>query len=349
MINLSGSENVELNNVVFQNSNSYSIHLRHSKNITINKAVVFSGKDGIDPDSSQDVLVDGSVVFAVDDAFAVKNNYPTKSSTERITMRNNIVSSVASALKIGTENKGLIRNVTWENNEVVDSDRGIVIYAFDGGAIENITWKNIRMNMYDWTDEDESGTSFLFQITNRNGISQVKGIRIENIVTNSIYRSLFEGLSNSKLDDITLKNITLLVSPPKDGKPNIFEANENVHGQIDGLTINWRGNKSLWNGIINRSSAFTITGLTEYTDVGPTSTPVTVSTATPLAQTQTPTLPANGTPTTSPTSCEDKKRTGDFACDGGVTEADFTSWKNSLSGKATSLNYFEYWRRNALP
>ncbi|UCG46361.1 MAG: hypothetical protein JSU94_12735, partial [Phycisphaerales bacterium] len=99
-VNIISRSNVLFRDVLFQNSNSWAIHIRTSERFTGRNLKVFSGKDGLDPDSSRDVLLDGIFVVSIDDAVAIKNRYPDEpdgKTTERVTIRNAIVSSTKSA------------------------------------------------------------------------------------------------------------------------------------------------------------------------------------------------------------------------------------------------------------
>lgn len=264
-VNITGSQNILFEDVLFQNSHSWSVHIRRSDNFTARNVKVFSGKDGFDPDSSRDVLLDGIFVVSIDDAVAVKNRYPKEDdgrTTERIVVRNAIVSSTKSALKIGTETRGPMRDIKFENCDVYDGERGIVMYARDGGPIERALWRNVRLFMTDWTEESNSGKVFHLIKDKRDGITPVRDCVIENITANFIYRSECAGLAESTLDGIRMKNITIDVDRPREGRPYLFEAGKHVDMTIDGLTVNWRGNRRRWAGVVS-GTGLTIEGLKE--------------------------------------------------------------------------------------
>lgn len=248
---IAGSRNIYFEDFLIQGSNSWCIHIKYSKFFTADNLKVFSGKDGFDPDASQDVIIKNSSIQSLDDAFAVKNRYPEKSTTERVLMKNCIVTSVKSSLKVGTESKGLIRDVTWEDMDVYDCERGIVLYASDGGPVENITWRNVRMYMIDWVHEKLSGTAFHLYIRMREKPTPVKNCLIENVQTNFIYTSQFEGLPDAPLDGVRMKNISITADTPKKNNCTLFEFTKNVSIIIDGLHINWKNNKNQWTGLIS--------------------------------------------------------------------------------------------------
>jgi len=95
---------------------------------------------------------------------------------------------------------------------------------------------------------------------------------------------------------------------------------------------------------------------------GPTSTPTRTPTPTPTTggnptatptvppgATATPTVPpgATNTPTPTPpvTDCQTQKLLGNYDCQGGIDESDFTAWQQDFEKKTSLLTFFEYWRR----
>lgn len=249
-INLEYTDNVIIEDVLIKDSNSWGVHIYRSTNFTARNVKLFSGKDGFDPDASRDVLLEDILVQSYDDAVAVKaRSTKAGETTERITVRRAIVSSVKSSLKIGTETRLLMQDILFEDCDVFDGERGIVLYARDGGPIDNIVWRNIRLHMRDWPDESNSGSVFHILIEDRTGETPVTNALIENIKANFIWLSEFRGLPDAPLDDLTMRNLEIFVDPPKDGKPPLFLSTGNVDIRIDDLAIHWQGNEEKWGGV----------------------------------------------------------------------------------------------------
>ena len=57
-----GARDLAVRDVFFKNCTDWALRLRRSRNITLDRAKVFSGVDGIDVDASADVLVDNAFV-----------------------------------------------------------------------------------------------------------------------------------------------------------------------------------------------------------------------------------------------------------------------------------------------
>lgn len=173
--------NVVLDDVIMRGSNSWMLHMRRCDRVQFTRVKVFSGKDGIDPDGTRDMTVSHALIQSIDDAFAVKSKF-TNRSCERVTMRDCIVFSCASSLKVGTENYyGAVKDITWDRCDAVDADRGCILYtnADDGHApVSNITWRNIRVFNFPWSAETGGAP---FQLINYSG-APVSNLLLENIV-----------------------------------------------------------------------------------------------------------------------------------------------------------------------
>lgn len=172
---------VTMEDVIIRDSNSWMLHMRKCDQVYFDNLKLFSGKDGIDPDGTRDMTVERTVIQSIDDAFAIKSKFSGR-SCERVTMRDCIVFSCASSLKIGTENYyGVVKDILWDRCDAVDADRGCILYTNveDGDApVSNITWRNIRVFNFGWTAETGGAP---FQFRNEHGTT-VSNILLENVV-----------------------------------------------------------------------------------------------------------------------------------------------------------------------
>jgi hypothetical protein len=250
LVQTENSSNITIEEALFRNCGSWAIHLLLIDHAVCRNVRVLSGKDGIDPDCAKDVLIENCLIMSKDDSIAIKTRKPP-ATTQRITVRNCIVASDASALKIGTETRALMRDITFESCDVFDSDRGIIMYARDGGPIESVTWRDIRMFMIDWPHET-GGAPFQFLITERGGLTPVRNCLVENVHTTAVAPSGFAGLPNAPMDGLRLKNVTVYAESPRQNissRPYLFKANDHVDVGIEGLLVNWQGHMDLWGGV----------------------------------------------------------------------------------------------------
>lgn len=148
-VDVENSDDILFEDLLFMDSNSWGIHLRKSEIVTIKNLKVFSGKDGIDPDSSKSVNIDTVFIQSIDDSVAVKTRFEDVDS-KNVTVNNVMVQSRATALKIGTEIRAKIDGVLFSNSMIFDSDRMVTIPS--DSKVKNASQKNIRIFQHLETD-----------------------------------------------------------------------------------------------------------------------------------------------------------------------------------------------------
>ncbi|KAH8047569.1 metallo-sulfur cluster assembly [Aureococcus anophagefferens] len=125
-------------------SRGWGLHFRRCAAVRVFRAKIFSGADGVDPDASRDVALDGVFIHAWDDAVAVKTTVAGSPATN-VAVANSIVSTRKSAFKLGTESLSNFTRVSFATSDVFDSGRGLVIYAKDGGAFDDAAFEDLRL------------------------------------------------------------------------------------------------------------------------------------------------------------------------------------------------------------
>ena len=150
------ARNIVVEDVLLRDAGTWSIHLIESSDLRFTNTKLISNTildepgfpwepntDGFDPDNSSRVIIENGFVSCSDDAIAVKLRYGTLRDMDNVQFRSNVVWTVKSALKIGTEVVDRkMTNIVFENNEVIHADRGIVVYCYRGATIENPRWIN---------------------------------------------------------------------------------------------------------------------------------------------------------------------------------------------------------------
>jgi hypothetical protein len=104
--------------------------------------------DGISPDGCRDVVISDCIIKADDDALVLKTSFSLGRfvHSEHIAISNCIISSNASAIKIGTETNGDFRNISVTGCVIKDVRRaGIAIESVDGANISGILVSNVTM------------------------------------------------------------------------------------------------------------------------------------------------------------------------------------------------------------
>lgn len=237
MVSLVGCKNILLEGVTFQNSPAWNIHPLKSENIIVNNITVrnpwFSQNgDGIDIESSKNVLIVNSSFDVGDDAMCMKSgknedgrarNMPT----ENVIISNCVVYHGHGGFVIGSEMSGNVRNISVTNCSFIGTQVGLRFKSNRGrgGVVENIWISNINMinipteplsfNLY------YGGKSVLEALEDGDDPSleaarvppvtietpAFRNIFISNITSNNSNRVMyFNGLPEMKVENIVLEN-----------------------------------------------------------------------------------------------------------------------------------------------
>ena len=127
------STNVYIKDVTVQNSPFWTIHLCYSDQVHLDGVKVYNfptaatgimpSTDGIDMDSSTNVLVENADIAANDDGFVIKSGRDgdglrVNKPTANVVIRNSVVRAGATAFTIGSETSGGANNIEVSNIQV---------------------------------------------------------------------------------------------------------------------------------------------------------------------------------------------------------------------------------------
>lgn len=148
--------NILLEGISIQNSPFWTIHVYLSKDVAIKNVKVRAlghNNDGVDPEMSENVLIEDCVFDQGDDAIAIKSGrnqdaWRLNAPCKNIIMRNCTVKNGHQLVAIGTELSGGIENVFIDNCTVVDGaklDHLLFIKTNErrGGFVHNVHLRNI--------------------------------------------------------------------------------------------------------------------------------------------------------------------------------------------------------------
>jgi polygalacturonase len=225
-IQFNRSENILLEDIKITNSPFWTIHLYLAKNVVIRKVNVYAhghNNDGVDPEMSQNVLIENCVFDQGDDAIAIKSGrnpegWRLKTPSKNIVIRNNTVKNGHQLVAIGSELSGGIENIFIENCRVVDGAKlnhllFIKTNERMGGYVQNIYMQNVHAGKID------SGvlgieTDVLYQWrtlvpTYERRLTPIKNIFLENITAGDVkFISRIMGQKELPVKNVSLKNIT---------------------------------------------------------------------------------------------------------------------------------------------
>jgi polygalacturonase len=211
---------VTIRDVSLLYSDSWTVHLKRCEKVRIDGVTIKNNyrrlnSDGIDPNSCRDVVISRCTITAGDDAIVLKSTEPFP--CENITVRDCVLESATAALKLGTESKGDFRDILFENCTIKNSPVGVGLYLKDGATMERITARNLKMEICDTKHHDVA--PLFIDIEKRHPDSKVGTIRDVTFQDMDILTGtgcLLQGMPESPIERLTLRNITLRVEQPDD-------------------------------------------------------------------------------------------------------------------------------------
>ncbi len=229
-IQFNRSENVLLDGVKITNSPFWTIHPYLCKDVVIRNLQVYAhghNNDGVDPEMTQNMLIEDCVFDQGDDAIAVKSGrnqdaWRLDTPTRNLVIRNCFVRNGHQLLAVGSELSGGVENVLMDNCAVADGASMFHLVFIKtnerrGGFVKNIYVSNVKADkmregilgietdvLYQWRD---------LVPTYEVRLTPISDVYLENIKANNVkftYRILGQrempvkrvGLTNVDADTI---------------------------------------------------------------------------------------------------------------------------------------------------
>lgn len=229
---------VLLEGVTFQNSPAWGLHPLMCQNLTVRNVYVKNpwyaqNGDGIDVESCQNVLIEGSTFDVGDDGICIKSGRDEAGRqrgmpTENVIARNNTVYHAHGGFVIGSEMSGGARNIWVDNNRFIGTDIGLRFKTTRGrgGVVENIYITNTYMtgivgeailfDMY-YAAQDPIALSGekreppkVETLPVTEATPQFRNFNIRNLVCNGAAKAIFvRGLPEMAVKNILLQDMVL--------------------------------------------------------------------------------------------------------------------------------------------
>ncbi len=173
--------------------------------------------DGIGPDHCRNVVIRKCHITCGDDAIVLKSSRQPKNfgPSENIIVRDCVIETQDSGLKIGSETVGEIRDVRMENCEIRSSGRGLCIQLRDEGSISDIEFRNIKLiSRYfsdPWWGRGESISFTAIPRTAGCKIGKLHGVRVTNVTAKSENSVRVCGSPASRIRDVVFDNVGVTI------------------------------------------------------------------------------------------------------------------------------------------
>lgn len=219
MVELFACNTILIEDVKIVDGTFWSFHLIGCSNATVRDVTVDSenlNSDGVDPESSRNVIIEGCYFHTGDDGIAVKSGrdqdgWRLGQPTENLIIRNCTFNTKANGLCIGSEISGGVRNVYMENCRIINANQGIYFKSnLDrGGYIENVHVRNIEVDHVD-------GSLIIFDPDYKSESEHdyptiMRNFTIENVKASTVggYGIKAQGFKNLPIQNVRLRNISV--------------------------------------------------------------------------------------------------------------------------------------------
>ena len=154
LIELYECEGILIEDLTIRDSPFWTVHPVFSKNVSLRKLKIYGeslNDDGIDPDSSEDVLIEGCKIKTHDDAIAIKAGRDQdawdRPGSRNIIVRNNHLLSGVNALCIGSEMSGGVENFYVYDNYIAGGTHALNFKCnLDrGGQVQKVFIRDIQV------------------------------------------------------------------------------------------------------------------------------------------------------------------------------------------------------------
>jgi polygalacturonase len=220
MFVLTGCTNLVVRDITFGDAPFWGMHLLGCKkvvveNVTVANRLDVPNCDGIDPDHCQDVEIRGCHIVAGDDAIVVKATRQAQDygPCANIVVRDCVLETQDSGVKIGTETTADIHDVVFERCKIIRSSRGLTIQLRDEGNVFNIDFRDIKfVSRYHgdpWWGRGEAISLTAIQRTNTTKVGTIHDVRIKNVSGRAENSVRICGSGASRIRDVLLENVSV--------------------------------------------------------------------------------------------------------------------------------------------
>lgn len=270
---LENCENLVIRDVTFSQAPSWTVHLLGCRHVLIDHVSIHNQPDvpncdGIDPDHCQHVEIRNCHIVCGDDAIVIKTTagHPQYGPSHNITVRDCVLETQDSGLKIGTETTQDIHQILFERCRIVTGCRGLCIQLRDQGSVYDIVYRDItfvsRYFSAPWWGRGEAISFTAIPRTPATTLGTIHDVLVQNVTGRAENSIRIQGHGASRIRNVTLDRVkvtldrwtkypggvfdnrpTSTIDPiEKHGTPGMLIRHAD-HITLDHCTVEWGGNR----------------------------------------------------------------------------------------------------------
>ncbi|GAB2541463.1 glycoside hydrolase family 28 protein [Rufibacter soli] len=217
---LTACNNLKVKDFTINKAPSWSLHLMGCENVLVDGLKISNNLDvpncdGIDPDHCRNVDIRNCHIVCGDDAIVIKATRQNENfgPSANITVRDCVLETQDSGLKIGTETTQDIYNVKFERIEIKTGCRGLTIQLRDEGNVRNIEFSDItfvsRYHSAPWWGRGEAISFTAIPRTAGGKIGVIENVRVKNVKGRAENSVRINGTKESRIKNVTFENVDL--------------------------------------------------------------------------------------------------------------------------------------------
>src|ERR1035438_235275 len=220
MFILTGCQGLEGRDISCSQAPQWGLHMLGCEHVLVDGLKIRNNLDvpncdGIDPDHCRDVEIRNCNIVCGDDAIVIKStrNGQKYGPTANITVKDCVLETKDSGLKIGTETTEDIHDIRFERCEIKSSCRGLTIQLRDEGNVYGIDFRDIRfVSRYQaapWWGRGEAISLTAIPRTKGGKIGTIHDVRIRNVAGRAENSIRINGTPESRIANVTLDKVAV--------------------------------------------------------------------------------------------------------------------------------------------
>jgi polygalacturonase len=215
---LEACKDLTISDVTFRQAPSWTLHLLGCQRVLIDHISILNqldvpNCDGIDPDHCQDVEIRNCHIVCGDDAIVIKAtaNHDEYGASRNIIVRDCVLETQDSGLKIGTETTQDIHDILFERCQIVTGCRGLCIQLRDQGSVYNVVFRDItfvsRYHSAPWWGRGEAISFTAIPRSAQTTLGSIHDVLVQNVSGRAENSIRINGHPTSRIRDVTLDNV----------------------------------------------------------------------------------------------------------------------------------------------
>ena len=217
---LTGCKDLEVRTVTFNQAPSWTLHLVGCERVLVDRVKIRNqldvpNCDGIDPDHCRDVEIRNCDIVCGDDAIVIKATRAGAAygASSNIVVKDCVIETQDSAVKIGTETVSDIRGIRFERCAIKSSARGCTIQLRDEGNVSDVEFRDIhfvsRYFSAPWWGRGEAISFTAIPRTPETKVGTISDVRVINVTGRAENSVRISGSPQSRIRDVQFENVAI--------------------------------------------------------------------------------------------------------------------------------------------